>query len=184
MEGPFKDPMVDGRPCPQVILREVAAGDLVIFFEQQLDAEANKMTAFTARDPADAAALEAHWERILNDPLVQVRTIVHENETAGYVAGYVAGFERGGDSEVTYWLGWAFWGRGIATRALSLFLANICQRPLYARVAKDHAASLCVLAKCGIVPLREGQCFSYARGEEAGEFILILRSFLLLPGTS
>ena len=36
-------------------LRKVYPGDLQVFFEQQLDPQANHMAAFTAKDPADRA---------------------------------------------------------------------------------------------------------------------------------
>jgi hypothetical protein len=42
------------------ILREVLDSDLPIFFEQQLDPDAIHMAAFTAKDPADRKAFNAH----------------------------------------------------------------------------------------------------------------------------
>ena len=50
-----------------------------------------------------------------------------------------------------YWLGRDFWGRGVATEALCLYLAVERTRPLVARVAPQNAASLRVLQKCGFV---------------------------------
>ncbi len=52
----------------EIILRDVVDSDLPIFFEQQLDADANYMAAFTAKDPADRDAFMAHWARIRGDP--------------------------------------------------------------------------------------------------------------------
>jgi RimJ/RimL family protein N-acetyltransferase len=43
----------------------------------------------------------------------------------------------------------AFWGRGIATAALSAFLSLEQTRPLHAGVAKHNIASIRVLQKCG-----------------------------------
>ena len=43
----------------------------------------------------------------------------------------------------------AFWGRGVATEALSAFLGLEPVRPLYAGVAKHNVASIRVLQKCG-----------------------------------
>ena len=40
-----------------IVLREVRASDLPVFFEQQLDPIAQHMVAFTCRDPADRVAL-------------------------------------------------------------------------------------------------------------------------------
>lgn len=58
---------------------------------------------------------------MLADPAVLVKTIVVDAR----VAGSVASFEEAGAVEVTHWLGKAFWGQGIATRALAEFLARV-----------------------------------------------------------
>ena len=78
----------------------------------------------------------------------------------GSVVGYVAAFERlVGQREVAYWIGREFWGRNLATEALTLYLAQDTQRPLYARAAVDHAASMRVLEKCGFVTYGRGKFF-------------------------
>ena len=56
---------------------------------------------------------------------------------------------RSGEREVGYWIGKEYWGRGIATRALSESLDYLQTRPLYARVARHNVASIRVLHKCG-----------------------------------
>ena len=53
-----------------ILLRDVAAGDLPTFCEQQLDSDANFMAAFTARDPADRDVFTAHWARTLGDKTI------------------------------------------------------------------------------------------------------------------
>ena len=50
---------------------------------------------------------------------------------------------------VTYWIDRAVWGRGIASRAIALFLEVVQSRPLYARAASDNVGSLRVLHKAG-----------------------------------
>jgi RimJ/RimL family protein N-acetyltransferase len=130
-----------------VLLRDVAEGDLPIFFEQQLDPAANHMAAFTAKDPGDKDAFTAHWNRILDDDAITKKAILFE----GHVVGHVASFtdERFGKPEVTYWVGKEYWGKGLATKALSEFLRHLEARPLYARVAKDNVASIRVLERSG-----------------------------------
>ena len=155
-----------------VALQDVTEGDLPTFFEQQLDPVANHMAAFTTKDPADRDAFLAHWTKILADNSMTKKTIVF----SGVVAGHIASFERFGKREVTYWVGKSFWGKGLATRALSEFLRCVKGRPLYARAAKDNVASLRVLDKNGFRICGADRCFSNARGEEVEEFILVLET--------
>jgi RimJ/RimL family protein N-acetyltransferase len=155
-----------------VHLRNATEADLPIFYEQQLDPDARYMAAFTAKDPADRAAFFAHWARLLGDPAILNKTII----VNGQVAGYVASFTRLGEPEVSYWLGREYWGRGIATRALSELLRHVLARPVYARVAKDNLASRRVLEKCGFLISGEDSGFANARGQEIEEFIFARRA--------
>ena len=66
----------------------------------------------------------------------------------GEVAGNVVSWEQSGQRMVGYWLGRVYWGRGIATAALTLFVAEL-SRPLYADVAAHNLGSIRVLEKCG-----------------------------------
>jgi len=95
----------------EFFLRDVVNDGPPIFFEQQLDQEANYMAAFTAKDPTDQEAFTAHWHRILADTTVIIKTIVFN----GQVVGSVLGYEDEGRPEVGYWLGKEFWGKGLAT---------------------------------------------------------------------
>lgn len=140
-----KEVQLDGNEGPvagQVVLRDVASSDLPVFFEQQLDPEATRMAAFPARDEA---AFLAHWAKILDNPAVVKRAILSD----GQVAGYIVRWEHDGRLLVGYWLSKACWGKGFATRALGAFLQQIRERPLYAWVARQNAASRRVLEKCG-----------------------------------
>ena len=126
-----------------VSLRDVVEADLPIFFEHQRDPDATRMAAFPARD---REAFQTHWAtKILGDAAVAKKTILF----GGQVAGNVVSFERAGTPLVGYWIGKEFWGKGIATRALSLFLETVRTRPLFAHVAKENAGSIRVLEKCG-----------------------------------
>ncbi len=155
----------------ELLLRPVVADDLPTFFDQQADPDANYMAAFTVKEPTDRAAFMARWQRILAEPTVIIRTIVADGEIAGSVLSY----EEEGRPEVSYWLGRAFWGRGIATRALAAFLADVNRtRPIYARAAKDNAGSLRVLEKCGFAVVGEDKGFANARGAETEEYVLAL----------
>lgn len=156
----------------ELLLRNVVNDDLPIFFEYQLDQEANYMAAFTAKDPSNQEAFMAHWHRILADKTVIIQTIIFD----GQVAGTVSSYEDEGKPEVTYWLGRDYWGKGIATWALKEFLAYNNQiRPIYARVAKDNLGSRRVLEKCGFRIIGESKGFANARGQEIEELLLELR---------
>jgi RimJ/RimL family protein N-acetyltransferase len=153
-------------------LRAVTDDDLPIFFEQQLDPQANWMAAFTSKDPNDRAAFFAKWSRIRADENTLIRTIIYEGQVAGSVLSYVSE----GEPEVSYWLGREFWGKGIATQALAAFLQIQTARPIYARVARDNLASLRVLRRCGFEITGEDKGFANGRGEEVEEYALTLSS--------
>ena len=123
-------------------LREVEPGDLPLFFAHQQDAEAAAMAAFPSRD---RSAFDQHWAKTLANETNLVRTVVVDAE----VAGNVCSFTRDGLRELGYWIDRAYWGRGIATAAVTAYLGVEQTRPLYAGVAKHNAASLRVLEKCG-----------------------------------
>ncbi len=152
------------------MLREVTASDVPIFFEHQLDEEARHMAAFVAEDPTDRDAHDAHWARLQANGAVTTRAIIEDDA----VAGSIASFDREGDREVTYWIGREFWGRGLATRALTAFLEVEPTRPLWARVVKDNAGSRRVLEKCGFALHGEDKGYAAGRGCEVEEFVLRL----------
>jgi len=156
----------------EVRLREVVASDVETFFEQQRDPIACKMAAFTADDPNDRANFLALWTGILaNDEIIK-RTIM----LGDTLVGNVVFFFQFGMPSVGYWIDRKYWGRGIATQALTEFLAIATERPIYARTAFDNLASQRVLAKCGFVPFDRDVAYAAARREEIEERIFVLRS--------
>ncbi|MCX4999019.1 GNAT family N-acetyltransferase [Streptomyces longwoodensis] len=153
----------------EIALRTVHDSDLPVFFRQMNDPEALRMAAFTPKDPADRDAFEARWVRIRASAAV-TRTVLADGDVVGSAAVYGAPGER----EVTYWLDRAYWGRGIATSALRALLAEVTERPLYARTATDNTGSLRVLEKCGFRVTGRASGFAEARGGETEEFVLVL----------
>jgi RimJ/RimL family protein N-acetyltransferase len=150
-----------------VLLRDVTEDDLPILFEHQIDPDATRMAAFPSRD---REAFIAHWKKILGDETVVKKAILFE----GQVAGQIGVFERSGEWEVGYWIGKEYWGKGIATKALSGILRQVEVRPLYAHVAKHNLASVRVLEKCGFTHAGEDKEFSSLDGEVVEGFILKL----------
>lgn len=155
-----------------VVLRNLQEQDLPILFQQQQDPEANYMAAFTAKDPTDREAFDQHWAKIQADDGILIRTILYDGQVAGSILSH-AWF---GDLEISYWLGREYWGKGIASRALELFLEQQRERPIFARVAKDNLGSIRVLEKNGFVVVGEDRGFANARGEEVEELILKFES--------
>jgi RimJ/RimL family protein N-acetyltransferase len=152
----------------RVTLREIDAYDLDIFFSHLSDPDAIEMAAFTVDDPNDRHAFNSHWERLMKNDSIIKKTILFD----GDVAGHVMKFEQFGNTEVTYWIGKEYWGKGIVTEALNQFLAIIDERPLYARAAKDNLASIRVLEKCGFVLIAIEKGFAKARGREIEEVVM------------
>ena len=153
-----------------ITIRNVETSDISIFFEQQLDLEANRMAAFVRDDPHDRAAFDAHWKRIMDSTGIVKKTILRGEEVAGHISCY----PQEGELEVTYWLGKKHWGEGVATQALKKLLQEITHRPLFARAAKDNIRSIRVLQKCDFKIIDENKDFARGRGEETEEYIFRL----------
>jgi len=130
-----------------ITLRDVEASDLPFFFEHQREPAANAMAAFPARDEP---TFYAHWrDNVLGHGDVVKRTVLCDGEVAGNVVSYVEA--DSGRRLVGYWIGERFWGRGVATAALRLFVADVSPRPLSAFVARSNPGSIRVLEKAGFV---------------------------------
>ncbi|MGX1269180.1 GNAT family N-acetyltransferase [Streptomyces phaeoluteigriseus] len=153
----------------QIALRPVHDSDLPVFYRQMNDPESLRMAAFTPKDPADRGTFDAHWRRIRASTAV-VRAILADGDVVGSAAVY----GEPGEREVTYWVDRAYWGRGIATAALGVLLAEVPERPLYARAADDNAGSRRVLEKCGFRLSARATGYAHARGAEIDEVVLVL----------
>jgi len=153
-----------------VELRPVQESDAGALFEQMRDPESVQMAAFTAVDPDDRRAFDAHLARVLAAHDATNRAITCD----GVLVGSIAAFEIDGQTEVTYWVDRSVWGRGIASRALALLLAEVPIRPVHARAASDNLSSLRVLAKAGFRAVGTDVSFASARGAEIEETLLRL----------
>ena len=110
-----------------------------------------------------------HWGKIMADNSGILKTILFD----GQVAGNIVCWEQDGEREVGYWVGKEYWGKGIATKALTEFLNQVKTRPLVAHVAKHNIASRRVLEKCGFTMIKEDKYFNPG-GKEVEEFVLKL----------
>jgi RimJ/RimL family protein N-acetyltransferase len=151
-------------------LREVRDEDLPLLFDQWADPIAAHMAAFTAPDHMDRDAFERRWSRLRADKTVLTRVVVVDDD----IVGTIGSWGDSGEREVTYWIGRSYWGKGIATDALTAFLAVERSRPLHARVASDNVASRRVLEKCGFRVVSTERNVAEARSAEIEELMLRL----------
>jgi RimJ/RimL family protein N-acetyltransferase len=149
----------------QVNLANVTTDDLALFYQFQLDQQALDMVGFVARD---WEKFTAHWAKILADDHLYKQTI----QCDGVVVGHVVCFEMNDKWEIGYWLGREFWGQGIATQAVTLFLRQVSIRPLYAEVAKHNVGSLRVLQKNGF-EIIGSDTWTHQKNNEPIEAILL-----------
>lgn len=150
-------------------LRPVTDADLDALFDQMRDPESVRMAAFTPEDPDDRSAFDAHMAKVRSSPGTTLRAIICDGQLVGSISSFV--FE--GETEVTYWIDRAAWGRGIASRALELLMDLVPVRPVHARAASDNTGSLRVLQKAGFKII--GTENSFARGRDSNIEETILR---------
>ncbi len=154
----------------EVALRPIDDSDLDALFEQMRDPESVQMAAFTAENPDDRSAFDAHMAKVRTLPEATTRAVTVDGRLAGSIASFVVD----GDTEITYWIDRSFWGQGIAGRALALLLESVRVRPLFARAASDNVRSLRVLQRAGFVIIGTAIGFANARNKEIEETILRL----------
>jgi RimJ/RimL family protein N-acetyltransferase len=131
------------------MLRDVQPLDLPTLFAFESDPAWRAMVMVKRRS---AAAFDAVWAKIFQDRAAGVMDVVQKVILAdGEVCGTIGCRLQDGKYEVGYGLGQAFWGRGIASCALGLLLAEVPLRPLYAMSAVTNIASIRVLTKHGFV---------------------------------
>jgi RimJ/RimL family protein N-acetyltransferase len=154
----------------EVGLRPLDDADLDTLFELMRDPESVHMAAFTAKDPNDRQAFDAHMARVRTSPGVTLRGVTRD----GRLVGSISSFVTDGDTEITYWIDRSVWGQGIASRALAAFLDTVPTRPLHARAASDNIASLKVLQKAGFRIIGTDIGYANARRTEIEETLLRL----------
>ncbi|MET3732721.1 GNAT family N-acetyltransferase [Moheibacter stercoris] len=150
-----------------ITLSKTDKDDLNTLFQFQLDSDANYLAAFTPKDPTDKVAYIEKYSKFLTDPTINMMTIRMNDEIVGSISKFV----MFGDNEITYWIDKKFWGKGIATNALEIFLTIETNRPLFGRVAFDNFGSQKVLEKAGFTKIGDDKGFANARQTEIVEYI-------------
>jgi RimJ/RimL family protein N-acetyltransferase len=156
------------KDVPVIALRPVVDADLDALFDQMRDPESVWMAAFTPDDPDDRTAFDAHMAKVRSSPDNTLRAITCDGQLVGSVASFV--FD--GETDVTYWIDRAAWGRGIASRALELLMDLVPTRPLHARAASDNVGSLKVLEKSGFKIIGTENSFAPGRNSDIQETVL------------
>ncbi|SEG99034.1 Protein N-acetyltransferase, RimJ/RimL family [Nonomuraea solani] len=146
-----------------VRLRDVVAADLEVFLEQEHDPEAARRSRFA---PRERERFLNHWKtNILGDPAAFVQAVMVDDTLAGNLVAWWEEDRR----FIGYWLGREFWGRGIGTRALELFLGKEQNRPLHADPFHANTASVRLLEKHGF------QRVGSIQHDEDEHILLVLR---------
>jgi RimJ/RimL family protein N-acetyltransferase len=143
-------------------LRPTGPGDLPVLFEIQTDPEGNAMAG---TKPRTREVFFAVWERIFADPGVSSRVIEIDGVPGPEIAGSIGRFQADGHDCVGYWIARPHWGKGIASRALAMFLNEERRRPLHATTARTNTPSQRILEKCGF------RCVGFRMGEETDRFV-------------
>lgn len=134
-------------PQATMRLRRTALQDIALLYSFEMDEASN---ALAGTKPRDWATFQARWTEILADADgtatgVTPRVIVMGDT----VVGAVNISPQDGRDHIGYWIAREQWGRGIASRAVALMLAEFPRRPLYATAAATNLPSIRVLEKNG-----------------------------------
>jgi RimJ/RimL family protein N-acetyltransferase len=151
-----------------VRLRPVQPGDLPQIYDMQFDPESNRMAVTFPRAREE---FDLHWAKALDDPEITAKAVI----VAGALVGYISCFPIDGRNHVGYWIDRAYWGLGIASRALQLLLGEVTKRPLFASAATSNRASLRVLQKYGFVVELVRLSPESERYPECEEAVLVLK---------
>ncbi|WP_433434598.1 GNAT family N-acetyltransferase [Nonomuraea sp. CA-141351] len=126
-----------------VRLRDVVEADLEVFLRQEHDPETVRRSKFR---PRPREAFLYHWAtQIFGDPTVFVQAVTVGGDLAGNIVAWWEADRR----FIGYVFGREFWGRGIGTQGLTLFLQQEKARPLYADPYEGNTGSVRLLEKVG-----------------------------------
>ncbi|MFM9994643.1 MAG: GNAT family N-acetyltransferase [Phycisphaerales bacterium] len=143
-------------------LRPTGPGDLPALFDMQTDPESNVMAG---TKPRTREVFFETWERIFADPGVASRVIEIDGVRGPEIVGSIGCFQADGHDCVGYWIARPHWGKGVASRALAMFLGEERRRPLHATTTRANAPSRRILEKCGF------RCVGFRTGEETERFV-------------
>ncbi|MCE7973816.1 MAG: GNAT family N-acetyltransferase [Leptolyngbya sp. PLA1] len=155
----------------EVRLRPVLPDDLPWLFELQRDPEASRLAGVK---PRTRETYFAAWEKILKDEAIRPRLIELVGPGGPEPVGALSIFQAEGRNCTGYWIDRRHWGRGIASRALTLLLEEDARRPIHATAARTNLASVRILTSHGfrLVGYHMGEETERYEAREVAEFVL------------
>lgn len=150
-----------------IALRKTTVDDLEHLFLFQMDEEANYLAAFNSENPNDKEAYMKKWTGIVQRPDINMQSIFVDNK----IVGSVVHFDMGDETNVSYWIDRPQWGKGFATKALEMFLADTDKKKLYGRVVFDNVGSQIVLEKNGFIKTGTETNYANGRKQEVQEYV-------------
>ena len=170
-----QQPKKQAQSTIEVSLRRPTLDDLPAMFEIGADPVACEMAGVK---PRTREVFMARWKDVLADPAINSRVIevsragADRPEFAGSISVFQAPEET--RDSIGYWIARPHWGKGIASRALEMFLKEEPRRPLHATASVANRASLRVLERHGfrVVGSRMGEETDRYMAREVGEFVL------------
>lgn len=152
-------------------LRPVTPADLAAMFEMQSDPQSNDMAG---TKPRTREAFFAVWAQIFPNPAINSRIIELGSGADAKIVGSISCFQADGHNCIGYWISKKHWGKGVASRALQMFLLEEPRRPLHATAATSNAPSHRILEKAGFrrVGTRMGEETDRFIPREIADFLL------------
>jgi len=127
-----------------VTLRPTRESDLDAMFALQSDQLGCDMAG---TKPRARNVYVVEWAQNLSDPTITARVILQ----GGVFVGAIGAFKLDGRDFIGYRVVRDRWGRGIATHAIGLLLAEVRTRPIWAHVVAQNIASRRALERHGFV---------------------------------
>jgi RimJ/RimL family protein N-acetyltransferase len=108
-------PGASGRyAAPIDITQDLLLAPRHTLFDQMRDLESVWMAAFTAKDPNDREAFDAHMSKVRAAPDGTLRAVIR----GGRLVGSIASFVREGATELTYWIDRSVWDKASPAKPL------------------------------------------------------------------
>lgn len=175
--------MSSGHAYPALSLRPPTPLDVPLMYAIGCDPVSCEMAGVK---PRTREAFEAVHRKASADPRIVTRVIemmrlgAASEPCTGEFVGSISVFQaplEGSTEErdnVGYWLAREHWSKGIASRALAMFLQEEPRRPLHATAAMSNLASHRVLLRNGFRFVNRHMCAETERylAREVGEFVL------------